>query len=309
MAISNPIDGQGIVDRFEDLVTDVANTGIVWGINNKPFTEMPNANYSLESTILGQQNLTSGGSIAVTVPTGANAIHIISAVGGGGGGMSGAAYDKGGGESAGAGGGSGAYISDKVFSVTAGETMTFTVGSAGNGFTDTGFSAYNGTAGSGSTTSASGSTSGTLFSLTGGTGASASGGSTHGPLRSNTAGTGGTATISGTVRTSNTFVETDGTTININTLNGGPVGTFNQHGSGATGDNPGNCTTDNCLINGGDGADSYNGTIAGGTGGVAGSSNGGVGTRGSGGGGGGSQTTSGADGGEGEIRYRFLAVS
>ena len=309
MAISNPVGGQGIVDRFEQLVTDVANTGIVYGINNKPFTEMPNANYSLESTILGQQNLTSGGSITATVPTGANAIHIIAAAGGGGGGMAGAAYDKGGGESAGAGGGSGAYISDKVFSVTAGETLTFTVGSAGNGFNNTGFSAYNGAAGSGSTTSLSGSTSGSIFSLTGGTGGSASGGNTHGPLRSNTAGTGGTATISGTVRTSNTFVDTDGTTKNINTLNGGPVGTFNQHGSGASGTNPGNCGTDNCLINGGVGGASYNGAISGGTAGVAASSNGGDGTRGSGGGGGGSQTTIGGAGGAGEIRYRFLAVS
>ena len=58
MAISNPVSGQGIVDRFETLVTDVANSGIVYGISNKPFTEMPNSNYSLESTILGQQNLT-----------------------------------------------------------------------------------------------------------------------------------------------------------------------------------------------------------------------------------------------------------
>lgn len=309
MAISNPITGQGIVNRFEQLVTDVANTGIVWGITNKPFTEMPDANYSLESTILGQQNLTSAGAITVNVPSGANAMHIIAAVGGGGGGMAGAAYDKGGGESAGAAGGSGAYISDKVFAVTAGETLTITVGSGGNGFTDTGFSSYNGTAGSGSTTSISGTTSGTLFSLTGGTGASASGGNTHGPLRNNTAGTGGTATISGTVRTSNTFVETDGTTININTLNGGPVGTFNQHGSGVSGTNPGNCFSDNCLLNGGVGGASYNGTIAGGTAGVAGSSNGGDGTRGSGGGGGGTQTTAGGDGGVGEVRYRFLAVS
>ena len=48
MAISNPVSGQGIVDRFETLVTDVANAGIVYGISNKPFTEMPNSNYSLE---------------------------------------------------------------------------------------------------------------------------------------------------------------------------------------------------------------------------------------------------------------------
>ena len=46
MTISNPVSNQGIVDRFEDLVTDVANTGIVWGTNNKPFVEMPDASYA-----------------------------------------------------------------------------------------------------------------------------------------------------------------------------------------------------------------------------------------------------------------------
>jgi hypothetical protein len=37
-------------------------------------------------------------------------------------------YDKAGGESAGAGGGSGAYVSDKVFTVTEGETLTYSIG-------------------------------------------------------------------------------------------------------------------------------------------------------------------------------------
>jgi hypothetical protein len=46
MTISDPVSKQGIVDRFEDLVTDVANTGIVWGTNNKPFVEMPDASYA-----------------------------------------------------------------------------------------------------------------------------------------------------------------------------------------------------------------------------------------------------------------------
>ena len=307
MAISNPVTGQGIVNRFEQLVTDVANTGIVWGVSNLPFAEMPTSNYSLESTILGQQNLTSAGSVTTTVPTGANALHIIAAVGGGGGGMTGAEYDRAGGESAGAAGASGGYISDKVFSVTAGETLTLIVGSGGTGATGNG---YSGAGGNGGTTSASGSTSGSLFSLTGGTGGSASGGSVQGPVRTNTASTAGTATISGTVRTSNTFVDTDGVTKNINTLNGGPVGTFNSHGNGVAGTNPGNCSGDNCQITGGVGGASYNGAISGGTGGVASSSAGGDGTRGSGGGGGGAQNrTDGGDGGIGEIRYRFLAVS
>jgi hypothetical protein len=43
----------------------------------------------------------------------------------------GADYDKAGGESAGAGGGSGSYISDKIFTVTAGETLTFVAGTSG----------------------------------------------------------------------------------------------------------------------------------------------------------------------------------
>jgi len=46
MAISDPISKQGIVDKFEDLVTDVANASIVWGTNNKPFAEMPDASYA-----------------------------------------------------------------------------------------------------------------------------------------------------------------------------------------------------------------------------------------------------------------------
>src|SRR5210317_169840 len=193
MAISNPITGQGIVNRFEQLVTDVANTGIVWGVSNLPFTEMPTSNYSLESTILGQQNLTSAGSITTTVPTGANALHIIAAVGGGGGGHQGGQYDKAGGESAGGAGASGAYISDKVFAVTAGETLTLVVGSAGND----GVGAYSGSAGNGGNTTASGSTSGALFTLAGGTGGGITGSVTvFGPLRTNFAGTGGTATIS-----------------------------------------------------------------------------------------------------------------
>ena len=306
MAISNPITGQGIVDRFEQLVTDVANTGIVWGVSNLPFTEMPTSNYSLESTILGQQNLTNAGSITTTVPTGANALHIIAAVGGGSGGVTGAQYDKAGGESAGAGGASGGYISDKVFSVTAGETLTLVVGAGGAA----GSGSYNSTAGNGGNTTASGSTTGSIFTLTGGTGGSGTGGSVFGPLRTNTASVAGTATISATALTSATFVETDGSTVNISSLNGGPVGTFNSHGSGAAGTNPGNCGTDNCLLNGGVGGASYNGTIAGGTAGVAATSNGGNGTRGSGGGGGGAEgVTGGGTGGTGEIRYRFLAVS
>ena len=45
--------------------------------------------------------------------------------------LQGADYDKAGGESAGAGGGSGAYVSDKVFSVHEGETISYSIGGGG----------------------------------------------------------------------------------------------------------------------------------------------------------------------------------
>ena len=48
---------------------------------------------------------------SVTVPAGANAIYVISAIGGGGGGYRGADYDKAGGESGGPGGGGGVLMS------------------------------------------------------------------------------------------------------------------------------------------------------------------------------------------------------
>ena len=57
MAITGDITKQSIVDRFEDLVTDVANASIVRGTNSKPFTEMPNSRYG---------GTTSGDSINIT---------------------------------------------------------------------------------------------------------------------------------------------------------------------------------------------------------------------------------------------------
>ena len=236
----------------------------------------------------------------ITVPTNANAFHIRFAVGGGSGGVGGAEYDKAGGESAGAGGASGAYISDKVFTVTSGETLNIATGSAGTG---TG-GGYNTTAGNGGNTTISSSSSGINITLQGGIGGNGVSGGVQGPLRQNNASTGGTATISGTVLSSGTSV--DG--LNITSFNTGPDGTFNQSGDGVAGVNPGNCGGDNCQIAGGAGGDSYDGNVAGGTGGPAGGSSS-AGTRGSGGGGGGAQPQSaGSDGGSGEIEYRFLRV-
>jgi hypothetical protein len=247
---------------------------------------------------------------SVTVPTGANAIHVQAAVGGGSGGVVGAEYDKAGGESAGAGGASGGYVSDQVYSVTEGETLTLTVGAGGAG---TSSNPYNSTAGDGGDTVLSGSTTGTIFTLTGGEGGSGTGGGVQGPLRSNNPSIAGTGTVSATPLTSGTFREANGATVTFataTTLNQGPVGTFNQSGNGVAGTNPGNCSGDNCQITGGVGGASYAGNISGGAGGVPSSSSGGNGTRGSGAGGGGAQgQTAGGDGGTGEIKYRFLRIT
>jgi hypothetical protein len=255
----------------------------------------------------------SSGSGTFVVPTGYNAIHIQAAVGGGGGAMRGADYDKAGGESAGAGGGSGAYISDKVFTVTTGETISYSVGSSGA----RGTGVYSGSAGGGASTTISGSTTGSIFTLRGGGGASASGGGVQGPLRTNTAGTAGSATISGSAVTSGIFVDSDNSVKNVTSNTSGPVGLFNRSGSGAAGANNGNCGGDNCRINGSTGAASYAGNVSGGSGGSSSGSGtaGGAGTRGSGGGGGAAQvsgspsSTQGGSGGTGEIKYRFLQVN
>ncbi len=242
------------------------------------------------------------GTTNFNVPANANAIHIQQAVGGGAGGVSGAEYDKAGGESAGAAGGSGAYISDKVYTVTGGEQLTAIVGAAGGKSTG---SAYNTTAGSGGLTSLTGASTGAIFSLGGGVGGSASGGGVQGPLRSNNNGSGGTATLGSSLSSGTTV---DG--INITSFNTGEVGSFNQGGDGVAGTNPGNCGGDNCQITGGVGGASYNGNVSGGAGGVASSSAGGDGSQGSGAGGGGAQNqTSGGDGGAGEMKYRFIRIA
>jgi hypothetical protein len=72
------------------------------------------------------------GTTNFNVPSNANAIHIQqAAVGGGWWRIRRSEYDKAGGEQGGTGGGSGAYISDKVFTVIGGEQLTAVVGTAG----------------------------------------------------------------------------------------------------------------------------------------------------------------------------------
>ena len=247
----------------------------------------------------------------VTVPDGANAIHVQAAVGGGSGGVQGADYDKAGGESAGAGGASGGYVSDEVYTVSEGETLTLTIGAAGAASSG---SPYNATAGNGGNTVLSGSTTGAIFTLSGGTGGSGTGGGVQGPLRSNSPSVAGTATVNATPLTSGSFREADGTSVTFasaTTLDQGPVGTFNQSGNGTAGTNPGNCGGDDCTITGGNGGASYAGNISGGAGVVVATGNNG--TQGSGGGGGGASSGpghgTGGTGGAGEIRYRFLRVN
>ena len=280
--------------------------------------------YTTAKFVAGSFTTLSGSSTA-TVPTGANAMHVQFAVAGGGGGCGGADYDSVGGESAGGGGGSGAYVSDKVFAVTAGETITFAVGAAGTGV-DISVQQAAQTPGSreavfnssldqvataGGTTSASGSSTGAIFTLTGGGGASGINGDVAGPLRTNAAGSAGSVSHIDTGLTG-TFTNASNVGTNMTTLTSGPVGTFNDSGSGAVGGNNGNCSGDNCRIGGSTGAPSYNGNISGGTGGssVGNGTAGGAGTRGSGGGGGAAQTntfsTNGGNGGAGEIKFRFI---
>jgi hypothetical protein len=239
-------------------------------------------------------NTASSGQSTFSVPANANAIHIKQAVAGGGGSMNGLGYDKGGGEQGGRGGGSGAYVSDKVFTVVGGETLTAEVGTGGSAGANAGFN-YTASASAGTNTTLSGSSTGSLFTLTGGGGSSYSGGGVQGPRATQTSGVAGSATISSSLSTGTTA---DG--IDITGFNTGRAGAFNSGGDGAQGfpqTGPSlepTCGGDNCSIGGANGAPSYNGQV---TGGAAGGS-GGSGTAG----------TFGA-GGAGELVYRFMRIT
>ena len=246
----------------------------------------------------------------VTVPSGANAIHVRQAVGGGAAGVSGAEYDKSGGESGDTGGGSGAYVANQVFTVAEGETLTLIIGTPGTNSTQGSYPNYS--AEGGNNTQLSGSSTGTLFTLGGGGGGGSSGGSSpNGSVRTNSASSGGAVSNLGTVLTSGSFRESDGSTVSIpsaSSLVGGVITSYNQSGSGVAGVTGSNCGSDNCNQAGGNGGASYNGAVSGGTGRFG--STGDAGSQGSGGGGGGAQPqTAGGAGGTGEIVYRFLRVN
>ena len=257
-------------------------------------------------------------SSTVTVPLGANAIYITNTVAGGGGGIRGSDH-KDAGEAAGDGGGSGASIISAYFTVVGGETITFNVGHGGNDnhvfwATETYTQSSNVTDGTGGTTSASGSSTGTLFTLTGGGGAVATnvGGFTE--LRQDSPGAAGTATLNATPLSSGTT--TEGVSVgNFNAPNG-LVGGNSQQGGG-----------DNSQFNGADGANSAISSSSGGAGGTD-NVKGADGSTGGGGGGGHSQSstgpaggtssdgdvvaaghsTHGGLGGHGQLNYQFVRV-
>ena len=101
----------------------------------------------------------------------------------------------------------------KVFTVTEGETISYSIGSGGGAPGNQTANFGQPKIGSaGTNTTLSGSTTGSIFTLGAGGGASGTGGGVQGPLRTNTAGTAGSATISGSAITSGNFRDTDGVT-------------------------------------------------------------------------------------------------
>ena len=55
--LTNPIRKQNLVDRFADFVANHNNNQIVWGTNSKPFSQMPNSEFT---------GTTAGRSIGIT---------------------------------------------------------------------------------------------------------------------------------------------------------------------------------------------------------------------------------------------------
>lgn len=45
MALNNPINSADLLREWTTFVSNVANSGIVWGTNNKPFSEMPTSTF------------------------------------------------------------------------------------------------------------------------------------------------------------------------------------------------------------------------------------------------------------------------
>lgn len=77
VTLTNPVTPQNIVDRFADFVTSTANSSIVWGTNNKPFSEMPDSTF--DGTTSGTTITATGNSIGVTGNT-ITASNIVNAL-------------------------------------------------------------------------------------------------------------------------------------------------------------------------------------------------------------------------------------
>ena len=268
----------------------------------------------------------------VTVPAGANAIYITNTSAGGGGGLRGQEH-KNVGEQPGDGGGGGAGITSAYFTVVAGETLTINVGHGGNdnhvSWSYPGVSGdapytqlTNVTDGTGGTTSLSGSSTGNIFTLTGGTvGTSPNNGGAFKSLMQDNPGTGGTVTFHTTPLSSGTTTAGDSVS-SASSSNGsdgadGPAVGENQRGAGGAGGNSGlgsgsgaGAPASGALLNGSDGANG-----GGGGGGTAQntpaitaitSSDGEFNTGGTGNGLSGSSL--GGLGGHGKIQYQFVRV-
>lgn len=274
------------------------------------------ANTSQTASVASTNSSHTGGQTSSTavVPTGANAILITSTVAGGGGGLRGSDH-KGVGEAAGDSGGSGGYIQSAFFTVAAGETITFLVGHGGNDNhtfwnTEVYTQQSNPSDIDGGTTSASGSTTGTLFTLTGGGGAVVTDVGAFKSLRQDNPGAAGTVTL-------------NATPLSSGTTTGAVSVTSADTSNGSAGANSGQGGGDNSQFDGADGADSGAGSGGSGGGNLA---NGSTGGTGAGGGGGHSQSstvgpasgdgdhgpngssTYGGRGGHGQLNYQFVRV-
>lgn len=274
------------------------------------------AHTSQGASVASTNSSHNGGQTSSTavVPTGANAILITSTVAGGGGGLRGSDH-KGVGEAAGDSGGSGGYIQSAFFTVVAGETITFLVGHGGNDNhtfwnTEVYTQQSNPSDIDGGTTSASGSTTGTLFTLTGGGGAVVTDVGAFKSLRQDNPGAAGTVTL-------------NATPLSSGTTTGAVSVTSADTSNGSAGANSGQGGGDNSQFDGADGADSGAGSGGSGGGNLA---NGNTGGTGAGGGGGHSQSsttgpasgdgdhgpngssTYGGRGGHGQLNYQFVRV-
>lgn len=73
--LTNPIRKQNIVDRFADFVANHNNSQIVWGTNSKPFSQMPNSEFT--GSTAGRAISITGASITGTTIDSSNLITAL----------------------------------------------------------------------------------------------------------------------------------------------------------------------------------------------------------------------------------------